>query len=442
MAIRLITPSLLLLLLLSWRVRPVEGHPFVNFKQGRLALSHDGNADTDDYGAIASAFAMIAWAGLTDKVVHVHVNSQLWKPLSLQNDEMLLMSTKGGANLFCINQDIIFDAWSASKSEGRQNNVVTRHLAAEIDKSTANDSLVVIIGGPWEVLYQAILLTNPDARKHVTLVSHSVTNDRNDGDGTGHTKEDVLPLGLKSVVKITDQNRGLWTGSRFGEWEFLKSHQHGALRWIYSRMVVSTVPDISDAGVTYYVLTGDPNSGPSTLEDYFSVIPAPECVLDLSDSIGQQPYGGQFWAEGARIEAEDYDLGGSRVAFRDSDVGNYWDYHRKDSVDIDLVNRGEGLAVVRTRRGEWLEYTVEVPKAGMYQLRAFAKRGGSRDFARVRIFTQVQDESLKTQAMLLVWNTRWSDESFTFLYLDEGRTTIRLFLLDSASLDWFTLSFA
>lgn len=88
--------------------------------------------------------------------------------------------------------------------------------------------------------------------------------------------------------KIQDQNlvsqvdQGLATtkagpdGSRFWEpWHFLRDYdQHDtktnqAIRYIWERMQPVNLPDISDAGMTYYLVTGDPTASPQKLKALF-----------------------------------------------------------------------------------------------------------------------------------------------------------------------------
>jgi len=93
----------------------------------------------------------------------------------------------------------------------------------------------------------------------------------------------------------------------------------------------------------------------------------------------QDPFGG-FDADGAaiagkaivipgKIEAENYDLGGSRVSFYDKSSANEGGAYRKDAVDIvalDSADLSKGYALGYTQDGEWLEYTVNVAKTAKY----------------------------------------------------------------------------
>ena len=74
-----------------------------------------------------------------------------------------------------------------------------------------------------------------------------------------------------------------------------------------------------------------------------------------------------------KIEAENYDLGGSRVAFYDKSTENEGGFYRKDAVDIvvlDSSDLSKGYALGYTQEGEWLEYTVNVAKSAEYTVEA------------------------------------------------------------------------
>jgi hypothetical protein len=72
-----------------------------------------------------------------------------------------------------------------------------------------------------------------------------------------------------------------------------------------------------------------------------------------------------------RVEAEDYDLGGEGVAFHDKEALNKGGGCRaNEGVDLRFMDGGVNCKVVWVWAGEWLEYTVSVPAAGMYDLRA------------------------------------------------------------------------
>jgi len=69
-----------------------------------------------------------------------------------------------------------------------------------------------------------------------------------------------------------------------------------------------------------------------------------------------------------RVEAEDYDYGGENVSYYDISDGNSGRVYRNDDVDIEQTTEAGGFNVGWIRNGEWLQYTLEVPEAGDYEM--------------------------------------------------------------------------
>ncbi len=83
----------------------------------------------------------------------------------------------------------------------------------------------------------------------------------------------------------------------------------------------------------------------------------------------QDVFSGSPFAVPGVIEFEDYDLGGSMVAFEDADPANLGEAYRSDAVDIGpLIDESGGYYVGWTEPGEWLEYTIEVEEAQKVQI--------------------------------------------------------------------------
>src|SRR5690554_1182236 len=83
------------------------------------------------------------------------------------------------------------------------------------------------------------------------------------------------------------------------------------------------------------------------------------------EEIPQEPYKGVLTIPGT-IEAEDYDIGGQNNAYFDMDLENQGGEYREDGVDI--VKTSDGYAIGYTEAGEWLEYTVNVEKEGVFTI--------------------------------------------------------------------------
>lgn len=114
--------------------------------------------------------------------------------------------------------------------------------------------------------------------------------------------------------------------------------------------------------------------------DYFDI--QPESPPPPS---GQSPYGGTAWALPGVIEAENYDLGGSGVAYNDTTTGNAGNIYRNDNVDLwsTTDTTGPSFMVGATPTGEWLEYTVNVAAAGTYTLNIRATTGANNKQVRI-----------------------------------------------------------
>ena len=101
------------------------------------------------------------------------------------------------------------------------------------------------------------------------------------------------------------------------------------------------------------------------------------CVY--SQPTGPTPFTGTPIALPGTIEAENYDLGGSGVAYHDTTTGNSSGAYRQDDVDIrNTTDTGGGYNIKSVRPGEWLIYTVSVANAGTYTLdvRSASSGGG------------------------------------------------------------------
>jgi hypothetical protein len=81
------------------------------------------------------------------------------------------------------------------------------------------------------------------------------------------------------------------------------------------------------------------------------------------------PYGGTAAAIPGTIQAENFDEGGSNLAYYDTTAGNKGGAYRSTDVDIGPTNdAGGGYYIGWTPAGEWLKYTVNVTTTGTYTL--------------------------------------------------------------------------
>jgi hypothetical protein len=98
---------------------------------------------------------------------------------------------------------------------------------------------------------------------------------------------------------------------------------------------------------------------------------------------GQTPFPGPdpfVFASGNRLELEHFDIGGEGVAYHDNEPQNLVPFFRaNDAVEhAPSGDAGGTFNVDLVKAGEWLEYTVDVPVAGTFDLgfRVANIRGG------------------------------------------------------------------
>ena len=94
-----------------------------------------------------------------------------------------------------------------------------------------------------------------------------------------------------------------------------------------------------------------------------------------------KPFKGKVYQIPGKIEAEHYDEGEPGKAYHDNDVKNSGaNYRGPTQVDIEKrPDASNGHGIGWTRKGEWLNYTVEVKESGVYSIEipvASNKQGG------------------------------------------------------------------
>jgi hypothetical protein len=305
---------------------PYDGSTF----RGRIAYSSDGNHnDPDDWAASPMALAIFAEFGAADHLVHFDYNCILpqtdpeWEAI---HKECVL----GAAERYGYDLSVFHDCRDDLDA-------AVASIAAAINTSSADDPLYFVIAGPMEVPYLGIEKSDPARRKYVYCISHSQWNDGFARRYTfTHTKRSVIPTGV-NWVQIRDQNR-LLSRARYGQpaqpqefapYFWMRDSDDPRVRFLWERMQVSTRPDPSDAGMAYFLMTGDEEADPAKLERLLdkNSPPAPITERDI-----------------VRLEAENFEvLEGYELEFvNDRSVS-----HR---LCIRLAEGdGTGMSMIRTR---------------------------------------------------------------------------------------------
>lgn len=162
-------------------------------------------------------------------------------------------------------------------------------------------------------------------------------------------------------------------------------------------------------------------------------------ICPIRTQAQQLPFHGNLHSIPGTIEAEDYDTGGEGVAYHDTDADNQGgQYRANDAVDIEVTTE-HGYNIGWIQAGEWLEYTVEVQRTGLYQFEirfASASTGGSFhiEFAGTNVTGTVQGDATGD------WHA-WNSIIVRNVSLSAGTQVMR-FVTESSgfNLNYFTVS--
>jgi len=245
----------------------VEAKPYAEGRfRGRIAYSADGNHnDPDDWIASPMTLAILAQVGLKDRLIHFDYNSILpqtnpaWEKTHAE-------SVLGAAERHGFDKSRFIDC--------RKNlEAALASIAQAINDCSKENPLFFLLAGPMEVPHRRILKSDPTKRQFVYCISHSRWNDEFASNyPLAFTQRSVIELEVR-WVQIRDQNRLLSFGRygrpapsvEFAPYLWMRDSPDAKVRWLWERMLVSTRPDPSDAGMTYFLVTADEECQPAKL---------------------------------------------------------------------------------------------------------------------------------------------------------------------------------
>lgn len=274
-------------------------------------------------------------------------------------------------------------------------NAPLRKLMAEITKAIREvdqNHIVIIEGNGWGNNYNGIF---PLWDNNMVLSYHKYWN-FNDQASIGH------------IIKARDeQNVPVWlgeTGENSNVWftdaiQLLEKNNIGWSWWPLKKIGSNNPMEIK-SNPNYDALVRYLNNGGNRPKDsnvysglmelaIYSRLENTIIHRDVIDAMIRQPFSNatkpykqNLIKNGSIIYAVDYDLGRNGQAYFDHDtadyhvatgkrsVGNSGRIYRNDGVDIAKDStQYEKYYVTRIEKGEWLQYTVNVAKAGKYSLR-------------------------------------------------------------------------
>lgn len=278
-----------LTLLIALLDNPLFAQGALGYNNNRIAISADGNnepdlkytgkyntADPDDWGATPATLVMLAKKQLQEKVVHFSYNNFMPSPPHTTVKNYMKQAADQGIERLQFNGDVFYDV-GTHKQEAIQS------LKNELMKSSASDPLYFIHMGPSEFFYQAVKAvvddgTNLESLSHVYVISHSGYNDNHLRREDHHTMDQTIALSGNRLnyKKIKDQNKkevgylGWHSKQNAHPWRDIRDHKDPHVQWLWERMQDHKHGkfDISDAGMVYYLLTGDEDGNPSKFTEF------------------------------------------------------------------------------------------------------------------------------------------------------------------------------
>jgi hypothetical protein len=234
--------------------------------QGRIALSHDGNFnDEDDWGAFPVAVAILDALGVKDKLVHIEYNNILQANDDRFEREMTA-SVRGAAERYGIPPSLLHNC--RTDLDG-----AIESIKNAVNASSHENPLYYVLAGPMDVPYRGILAADPAQRQYVYCISHSSWND---GYGKrrieGRSKRDIIALGVKWIqvkpghlLAYSGVPRTKSTPAQWALFHWMRDSSDQRLRWLFTRLEAEERCDMSDATMTYFLLTGDEQCDPKKL---------------------------------------------------------------------------------------------------------------------------------------------------------------------------------
>ena len=245
--------------------------PEIRMPTGRIAISSDGNLhDSDDWGATAFSLAIISHAGLADRFVHYDYCNHLGE--SRASWEVIMTeAAKGGARRFGLDVSKVFD-------DQKQKAGAIANFVNEAKKNTAQDPLWLICAGPMQMAWEMINATPAEKRQNIHCISHGKWNEIHVHGECQKTWADMKKdFPTVSYHNIADQNKSNGENdfqSNISNWFWLRDSPNPNFKWLYNlddthfvdeqetwKSNTKEVFDVSDAGMTYWLVTGGPNGG-------------------------------------------------------------------------------------------------------------------------------------------------------------------------------------
>jgi hypothetical protein len=230
---------------------------------GRIAASNDGNAsDCDSIASSAVEIALIAASGNAAKLVWYGYSDIPWETSGQcgsggDRDAQMRTSVVGTAALWGGFDGSVFHSVVSDQA------AAVNALKDAIDASSASSPLYITEGAPCDTIGKAIDAASPSKLPYVYVITHSDWNDTTSHNGSWTRSAIAKAHPNVHWIQIPDQNAELKSPKR--DYHAWRDSKVPAVRRLWDRQAASGQSqfDISDSGMTYYLVTGRTVSRPT-----------------------------------------------------------------------------------------------------------------------------------------------------------------------------------
>ena len=222
-------------------------------------------------------------------------------------------------------------------------------------------------------------------------------------------------------------------------WDSVRPTPNYSPKKLQGAIILGTGGDGSNGGAgTFFEGAMTIGNPPDSIDDKIQaniVAAGYGSTVEKADPVPQAPYKDTISIPGT-LEAENYDVGGQDVSYYDTDDTTQGKVYREDGVDV--VSTTDSYAVGYTVAGEWLEYTVNVAKAGAYAFEATVASGSKSSSFQLFLDSAAITDTVKVDSAS--WTT-YSAVSGTTKTLAAGTHVLKIAITGSyVNIDKITFS--
>ncbi|WP_127126116.1 cellulase family glycosylhydrolase [Pseudoflavitalea rhizosphaerae] len=325
-----------------------------------------------------------------------------------------------------------------------------KELLVDITKAIREvdtNHIIIIEGNGWGNNYNGIL---PPWDKNMVLSFHKYWNYNND-EAIGHILQTRDQYQVPVWLGETGENSNVWFTEAI---RLLEQHNIGWAWWPLKKIGINNPLEIPSSEGYQQILdfwNGKSKQQPKAetawraLQELAAATHFSNNIIhkDVVDAMIRQPhsnatipFGANIINGHAKILAADYDLGANGYAYFDMDTANYrvstgqnsagnrgYTY-RNDGVDIGQGNNN--VFISNTEKGEWLQYTLQVEKAGNYAIHLLA--GADKKGAKASLLLNGKIVAKSFQVPITGKAGEWVEVHGGNIYLSEGKQQLRLYV--------------